>query len=199
MVYHDPLAKVPAVVAGYPGPQRRSPGFNALVMLDILLTAGDSSRFYQNLVKGRKSVIQYEANLGWPFSGPVDYRDPGMYAMYFLYNPQFTGEEVAVQAEQEAARIRDEGVPEEELARARTFLRASRIRQLQGSRVRAALLGQYELIDHAPELINTELNEYLAVSVDAIRDAAARYISPEKRILLDIVPSQAEEPSEVAR
>ena len=199
LVYNDPLAKVPAVVAGYPGPRRRSDEFKALVMLDILLTAGDSSRFYQNLVKGRKSVIQYEANLGWPFSGPADYRDPGVYAMYFLYHPQFTGEEVAAQAEQEVARIRDEGVPEDELARARTYLRASRIRQLQGSRVRAALLGQYEMIDGAPELINTELNEYLAVDAAAIRDAAGRFVSPQKRTLLDIIPSKAGEPSEVVR
>jgi len=199
LVYSDPLAKVPAVVAGYPGPRRRSADFNALVMLDILLTAGDSSRFYQNLVKGRKSVIQYEANLGWPFSGPADYRDPGVYAMYFLYHPQFTGEEVALQAEQEVARIRDEGVPEDELARARTYLRASRIRQLQSSRVRAALLGQYEMIDHAPELINTELNDFLAVGPDAIRDVAARYISPSRRALLDIVPSQPAEPPEAGR
>ncbi len=199
LVYQDPLAKVPAVVAGYPGPARRSADFNAMVMLDILLTAGDSSRFYQNLVKGRKSVIQYEANLGWPFASPMDYRDPGIYGMYFLYNPEFTGQDVVAQAEQEIAAIRDQGVPEDELARARTYLRASRIRQLQSSRVRAALLAQYELIDGHPELINTELDAYLAVTGDQIRDVAARYILPSRRTMLDIIPSAAEEPSEVLR
>lgn len=199
LVYQDPLAKVPAVVAGYPGPARRSADFNALVMLDILLTAGDSSRFYQNLVKGRKSVIQYEANLGWPFASPTDYRDPGVYAMYFLYNPEFTGQEVVAQAEQEIAVIRDQGVPQDELARARTYLRASRIRQLQSSRVRAALLAQYELIDGRPELINTEIDALIAVTGDQIRDVAARYIVPSRRTMLDIVPSAAEEPTEVLR
>jgi predicted Zn-dependent peptidase len=198
-VYHDPLAKVPAVVAGYPGPRRRSPDFNAIEMLDIILTAGDSSRFYLNLVKGRKSVIQYEANLGWPFSSPVDYREPGVYGMYFLYHPGYTGEQIVAQAEEEVARIRDEGVPEEELARARTYLRASRVRQLQSTRVRAALLGQYELIDGNPEYINTELEDYLAVTAEQIRDVAARYIGPEKRILLDIVPGAAPDPEEVLR
>ncbi len=199
LVYNDPLANVPAVVVGYPGPRRRSADFNALVMLDILLTAGDSSRFYQNLVKGRKSVIQYEANLGWPFSGPVDYRDPGVYAMYFLYHPGFTGPEIAAQAEAEVGQIAGEGVPHDELARAQTYLRASRIRQLQSTRARAALLGQYEMIDGNPHYINTELNEFLAVTADRIRDAAARYVRPERRTLLDIVPAAAGQPAEVVR
>ncbi len=199
LVYNDPLANVPAVVAGYPGPRRRSAEFNALVMLDILLTAGDSSRFYQNLVKGRRSVIQYEANLGWPFSGPVDYRDPGMYGMYFLYHPEFTGSEVVAQAEEEVADIANNGVPADELDRARTYLRASRIRQLQSSRVRAALLGQYELIDGNPGHINTELNDFLAVTGDEIRGAASGYITPARRVMMDIVPSAAKSPSEVIR
>lgn len=198
LVYNDPLANVPAVVVGYPGPRRRSDDFNALVMLDILLTAGDSSRFYQNLVKGRKSVIQYEANLGWPFSGPVDYRDPGVYGMYFLYHPGFTGPEIAAQAEAEVGQLARE-VPHDELARAQTYLRASRIRQLQSTRARAALLGQYEMIDGNPHHINTELNDFLAVTADQIRAVAARYVTPERRTLLDIVPSAAGRPTEVVR
>jgi zinc protease len=110
--------------------------------------------------------------------------------MYFLYHPGYTGEQVIVHAEEEVARLRDEGIGADELGRARTYLRASRIRQLQSTRVRAALLGQYELIDGNPELINTELADYLAVTADQIRDAAALYIGPDKRILLDIVPAE---------
>ena len=42
--YKDPLAKVPGVIVGYPGPERGSDDFYALVVLDVLLTGGDSSR-----------------------------------------------------------------------------------------------------------------------------------------------------------
>ena len=69
--YKDPLARVPGVVIGYPGPKRRSPDYYALNMIDAILTAGDSSRFRQDLVKGKQSVIQYEANLGWPFASSL--------------------------------------------------------------------------------------------------------------------------------
>ena len=55
--HKDPLAAVPAVIVGYPGPKRRSPDYYALSMLDAVLTGGDPSRFQQNLVKGKQSVI----------------------------------------------------------------------------------------------------------------------------------------------
>src|SRR5947208_1679796 len=85
-VYKDPLARVPAVIMGWPGPVRRSPDYNALVMADVLFTGGESSRFALNLVKGKQSLLSYEANPGWPFGNASDYKDPGMYAMDLLYN-----------------------------------------------------------------------------------------------------------------
>jgi predicted Zn-dependent peptidase len=187
--YKDKLARVPAVVIGYPGPARRSADFNALVMLDVLLTGGDSSRFQLNLVKGRKSVIQYEANLGWPFASATDYKDPGQYAMMLLYNPSFPSAEIVKQVEEEFARIQNDGVGEAELDRARTYLRSSRIRQIQSSHNRATLLGKYELLDGKPEYINTELNDFLAVTPAQIQAAARKYLDPRKRTVLDIVPA----------
>lgn len=187
--YRDRLAKVPAVVLGYPGPPRRSADYYALAMLDIVLTGGESSRFYQNLVKGRKSVIQYEANLGWPFAGPTDYLHPGKYAMFLLHHPQFTGRQIVAQVEEEIARILKEGVPDKELGRARTFLRAARVRQLESSRARAMLLGQYELLDGDPELLHNELRQFWAVGPEQIRAAAARYLGASQRTVLEIVPA----------
>ncbi len=188
-VYQDKLARVPAVVIGYPGPGRRTPDYNALVMLDILLTGGESSRFQQNLVKGRKSVIQFEANLGWPFAAATDYIDPGQYAMLLLYNPGFKAEQIVEQVEEEIGRIASDGVDPKELERARTYFRSSRIRQLQSSHSRAALLGKFELLDGNPDYINTEMEGFLAVTPAQIQAVAKKYIDPEKRTVLDIVPA----------
>jgi len=187
--YRDTLAKVPAVVIGYPGPVRRSPDYYALTLLDIVLTAGESSRFYQNLVKGRQSVIQYEANLGWPFAGPTDYLHPGRYAIFLLHHPDFRGEEIADHVEQEIARIQNDGVPEAELHRARAFLRSTRLRQLESSRTRATLAGLYELLDGDPDLLNSELDILSELTPAQLRDAAQRYFVPQRRAVLEIVPA----------
>jgi len=194
-VYRDKLAKLSAVVVGYPGPERRSADYYALVMLDIVLTGGESSRFYQNLIKGRQSVIHYEANLGWPFAGASDYLHPGKYTMFLLHRPEFTGRQIVSQVEEEIARIQQEGVPEGELKRARTFLRSSRIRQLESSRMRAMLLGQYELLDQDPELINTELDRFLAVNAAEIRSVSQRYLVASQQSVLEICPAGGGQPA----
>lgn len=194
--YHDRLAKVPAVAMGYPGPPRRSADYNALIMLDLLLTGGESSRFHQELVKGKKSVIQYAANLGWPFSSPADYKDPGLYGIYLLYNPAFTGDQIVAQVEEEIAKVWNDGVDSSELDRARTHLRSSRIQELQSSHARASLLGRFELLDGNPEYINTELNDILAVTAAQIQGAAKQYCDPGKRIVLDILPAGPAAPQE---
>jgi predicted Zn-dependent peptidase len=199
-VHKDPLAQVPAVVIGYPGPVRRSPDFYALGMLDILLTGGESSRFQQNLVKGKQSVIQFEANLGWPFAGPSDYKDPGVYAIFVLHSPAFQGGQIVEQAQEEIARIQKDGVDPNELTRARTFLRAQRIGQLQSSLRRAMLLGQYELLDGDPGHINTEIAQFLAVTPEQIQAAANQYCVPKKRFVLEIVPApKPETPGDPAK
>jgi predicted Zn-dependent peptidase len=195
-VHKDPLARVPGVVVGNPGPPRRSPDFYAMVMLDVILTGGESSRLQQNLVKGKQSVIQYEANLGWPFASPTDYRDPGPYAFFLLYKPNFDGKQIVAQLEEEIANIQKSGVDPKELERARTFLRSYRINLLQTSLSRARVLGQYEILDGKPELINTELDQFLAVTAPQIQAAAKKYVVPSKRTVLDIVPAPKEQPSE---
>ncbi|MEO7649317.1 MAG: pitrilysin family protein, partial [Bryobacteraceae bacterium] len=188
-VYKDPLARVPAVVLGYPGPARRSSDFNALVMADVLLTAGESSRFQQSLVKEKQSVVNFEANLGWPFASATDYKDPGMYAAQMLYNPKFTASQIVDQVQAEFNKLAADGPGKVELERARTFLKAARIRELQTTLTRATLLAQYEMFDGKPELITTELDAYLAVSAEQIQAVVKKYLTPEQRVVLEIAPS----------
>ena len=188
-VHKDAHARVPAVLIGYPGPVRRSPDYYALGMLDAILTGGESSRFQQNLVKGKQSVIQYEANLGWPFAGPQDYKDPSVYAMMLLYNPSFKGPQIVEQAQAELAKIQNEGVDPKELERVKTFVRSARINQIQGALGRAQLLGQFELFDGDAGWINREMDQFMAVTPEQIQAAAKKYLVPGKRTVLDIVPA----------
>lgn len=197
--YSDPLARVPGVVIGYPGPARRTPDYYALNMVDALLTGGESSRFQLDLVKGKESVIQYEANLGWPFASASDYKAPGNYGIFLLYKPNFTAKQIVDQVQDELTRIQKDGVDPKELDRVRTFLRSARINQLQSSLSRAQLLGQYELFDGNPELINTELTDFLAVTPAQIQAAAKKYLTPERRTVLEIVPAPKKGPAKTEK
>ena len=191
-VYKDPLARVPAVIVGWPGPPRRSADYNALVMADVLFTGGDSSRFQLNLVKGKQSILSYEANPGWPFAGASDYKAPALYAMYFLHNPKFTGKDIVEQAQEEVTKLQRDGVDPKELERARTTLRAQRIKELQSTLSRATFLAKYEVFDGNPGLITSELDDFLAVTPAQIQAVVKKYLVPEKRVVLEIQPAPKE-------
>ncbi|MBK9166571.1 MAG: insulinase family protein [Bryobacterales bacterium] len=194
-VVKDPLARVPGVIIGYPGPKRRSEDFYALIMADVALTAGDSSRFQQNLVKGKKAVIQYQADLGWPFASPNDYIDPGFYSMFLLHLPNVPAREIVAQVNEEIARLANDGISDAEIGRLRTFLKAARLTEIQTSLGRAKLLGQYELFDGDPSLIAKELEALLKVTPDQLQAAAAKYLTPERQIVMEVVPAPPARPS----
>jgi predicted Zn-dependent peptidase len=190
-IQKDPLARVPGIIIGYPGPKRRSTDYYALHMIDAILTGGDSSRFRLNLVKGKESVIQYEAELGWPFASALDYRDPEPYAMFLLYKPNFTGDQIVGQVQDEIAKLQNQPVDARELDRVKTLIRAGVIKNLQSSLSRARELAQYAIADGDPELINTELNAALGVTPAQIQAAAKKYLTADKRAVLDIQPAPA--------
>jgi predicted Zn-dependent peptidase len=188
-VQKDPLAQVPAVIVGYPGPRRRSPEYYAIHMIDAILTAGDSSRFRMDLVKGKESIIQYEAELGWPFASWRDYRDPEPYAIFIVHKPNFTGDQIVGQVQEEIAKLQNQLVDAKELERVKTQLRASAIKEMQSSQNRAEALAQFELAEGNAELINTELDRILAVTPAQIQAAAKKYLVSEKRAVLEIQPA----------
>jgi zinc protease len=188
-VYKDPLAKVPAVVVGYPGPKRGSTDFYAMVVIDAILTGGDSSRIYQDLVKEKQSVIQYEAELGWPFARSLDYRDPEPYAAFLLYKPAFTAEQIVNQVQDEISKLQNEPVSAKELERVKTFIRSTGIRELQSPLNRARALAQFELIEGNPDRINSDMEATLAVTAEQIQAAARKYLKADVRTVLSIVPA----------
>jgi zinc protease len=187
--YKDALARVPALMIGYPGPKRRTPDYYALNMIDAILTNGNSARFRMDLLKGKESIVQYESNLGWPFSSYLDYRDPGIYGIFLLYKPNFTADQVVAQVQDEFAKLQNAPIDAQELDRAKTQLRATMIKQLQSSLSRAQQLGQYELADGDAALINTEFEKLLNVSAEQIQAAAKKYLVSAKRTVLAIQPA----------
>jgi predicted Zn-dependent peptidase len=166
LVQKDPLARVPGIIIGYPGPKRRSADYYALHVIDAILTGGDSSRFRLNLVKGKESVIQYEAELGWPFASSLDYRDPEPYAMFLLFKPNFTGDQIVGQVQDEIAKLQNQPVDAKELERVKILIRAAEIKSLQSSLSRAKTPAQ-------------------------IQAAARKYLTADKRAVLEIQPAPA--------
>ena len=109
--------------------------------------------------------------------------------MFLVYKPNFTGDQIVVQVQDEIARLQNEPVAAKELERVKTQVRAGMIKDMQSSLSRAQALAQFQLADGDASLINTELERILAVTPEQIQAAAKKYLVAGKRAVLEIQPA----------
>ena len=185
----DPNARVPALIAGWPAPARHSPDWYAIRMIDAVLTSGDGARLKLQMVKGRQSLLQADANLGWPAATPVDFKEPAEYAAIFVYKPNFSASEILDQYQAEIDRIAREGVGGTELGRVRAVLRFEMASGTQTALSRAKLLGIGELMDGDAGSAEKDAASLLGVTAEQMQAAAKKYLSAGRRDVMIIEPA----------
>lgn len=178
--YEDKLAPFPAFLFGWKIPPRRSPEFLALYLAGKLLYDGDSSRLYQKLVKGDESVIQL-------FGFTDERRGPSSIFVGAIPKPDRDLSQIREVIMEEIRDLARNAPSAAEMQKLANQLINDTVRVRQSSMARAQQLAEHALYDGDPELINSELNELLAVTADQIRDAVAKYLDTENRALLDVV------------
>jgi zinc protease len=184
-VFFDKLAPVPAFALGWKIPERRTPEFYALSLASHLLFEGESARLYQKLVKGDESVVQIQGGID-------ERRGPSGLFIVVIPKPDRDGVQIRTAIFDEIHRLGTEGPSSEEMEKLRNNLFNAAVRSRQSSLFRAQQLAECALYDNDPELFNTDLQNYLDVTADRIRDAVSSYLDTDNRVLLEIVP-QGEE------
>jgi zinc protease len=181
----DKLAPVPAFALGWKIPPRRTPNFYALSLASNLLFEGESSRLYQKLVKGEESVVQIQGGID-------ERRGPSGLFIVVIPKPDRDGAQIRESILKEINELASAGPSAEEMEKLRNNLFNGAVRSRQSSIFRAQQLAEFALYDEDPELFNTDLQNYLDVMPAQIRDAVARYLDTDNRVLLQIVPAPPE-------
>jgi len=180
--YPDPFAQLPALMLGWKAPARRTPDAYALTLASELLLEGESSRLYQKLVKGDESVVAVQGSIG-------ERRGPSSLYLFAIPKPGRTTDEIRRTVNEEIARLASEGPSAEEMEKLRNNLLNDSVRGRQTTMYRAQRLAEYTLYDHDPHLINTEVEHYLSVTPEQIRDVVARYLHTDNHALIEVIPS----------
>ena len=181
--YEDKLAPFPAFLIGWKIPQRRTPEFYALYLAGKLLYDGDSSRLYQKLVKGDESIIQL-------FGFTDERRGPSSIFIGAIPKPEMDLSQIREVIMEEVRDISENGVSAAEMEKLQNQLLNDTIRVRQSSMARAQNIAEFALYDGNPELINSELDDLLAITGDQIKENVAKYLNTENRTLLDVVTKQ---------
>jgi zinc protease len=181
----DKLAPVPAFALGWKILPRRTPEFFALSLASNLLFEGESARLYQKLVKGEESVVQIQGGID-------ERRGPSGLFIVVIPKPDRDGTQIRESILKEINDLASAGPSAEEMEKLRNNLFNGAVRSRQSSIFRAQQLAEFTLYDNDPELFNTDLQNYLDVTPVQIRDAVARYLATDNRVLLEIVPAPPE-------
>ena len=189
----DKLANLPALAIGYHVPPQNSPDFPAMALLVQILQGGDSSRWYQRLVKEKELTLDLTGGLNY-FGNEFDYVGPMIMTTRTTYKPGHTADEILKEMDAVVADLSSKGVTEKELADAKVQYRSNFYSQVESSFGKAHLLSALALFRDDPQQINSLLTPFENVTAAQVKAAAAKYMVATNRTVIDRVPEAKAQP-----
>ena len=181
-IIYDPLAREPRVEMAYHIPSGNTPDNYAMQELASILGQGQSSRFYQHLVKDKQLASDVRV-IADSRIGPS--------LMYISADPRpgVKVEDLERGINDELADMVKNGATEEELAKAKTQLLRRFIEQRRTSLGTANLIGRYAVYFNDPNLINTLVDKQNAVTLEQLNAAAKKYLVRDQRAVVTTFPA----------
>ncbi|MBX3031391.1 MAG: insulinase family protein [Chloroflexi bacterium] len=168
---------------GYRVPAFGTDEYDALEVATQILAGGRGSRLYRRLVREER-VAQDVAAFVLPLVGGAS-----ILAGWVTARPESDAETVERMWHEETDRLASEPVSEDELARARALIESAELGALARVEEVADRLSQATTYFDRPELVNEQLDRYLAVDAPRIQAAAAAVFRPDNRAVITYVPA----------
>jgi predicted Zn-dependent peptidase len=181
--FEDPNIKIPMVVTAYRTPSMKTRDARVLDMISTILSDGKSSRLYKKIVDDKKMALQIGA-----FS--YNQEDYGTYIVYGLPQAPFTSTDIVNEVDAEIVKLQTELISEKDLQKLQNKYENNYVDGNATIDGVAGNLASFYLLYGDVNLINTEIDLYLSITREEIRDIAKKYLNPNQRLLLDYVPSK---------
>lgn len=186
----DPLAPRPALAWAYHVPERGTAEWYAMIMINLMLVAGDDSRFHQSLIQDKGYAGSVGGGINWPLGNAFNYNGPMLWSGYLIHDSAHDPETILADIDAIVDDLQTNTVSDEEFERAKTKLRSSIFNAFGGGN-RVGLidaLATFALFDDNPGRVNTLLSEFETVSPKLIHKTAQEYLRPENRTIITLVP-----------
>ena len=184
----DKLANKPAIAIAYKMPERNTPEYYAMGLIDQMLVQGSDSKLYQSLVqeKGYTGAVNGGINyLGNMF----DYNGPMVWMADLIYDASVPADSIMAQVDKAVTQV-ENNTTEADLKLALVKMRSKLYDEL-GSYYgigKLNLLAAFALFDDDPARINDLENEFKKVTPELIKKTASEYLRPANRTVLIVEP-----------
>ena len=176
--------EMPRVYMAWLSPPMFDAGDAELDLLGDLLANGKTSRLYRTLV--------YERRVALDVSAHQSSRElAGFFLLVATAAPGGSLSDIAAIIDQELQRLIEAGPSESEMERARVQVAAHFMYRLQtvgGFGGKSDQLNAYNVLRGDPGFFPADLSRYREATIVSVRDATARFLGFDRRVILSVVP-----------
>ena len=175
--------QLPRIVVAWVTPPFFAPGDAELDLLAHVLSGGKTSRLYKRLVYDDQIAQDVSA---FQESGELSSK----FEIVATAKPGHSPDELLAAIDQELARVRDAGVDDTELARARTDFLARKAFRLENEGTRADTINEYAHYTHDPAYLEKDVARYESSTAAAMREVARSWLPPGQRVVAAVRPTK---------
>ena len=178
--------QLPAVIQAYQMAEQGSEDYYAMQMLTTLLSSGQSSRFQKEIVDNQQLAIAAG-------SFPLALEDAGVFISFGIMNMGKTPEELQTAMDKEIERVKTELIDDKEFQKLRNQVENSFVSSNSTMRGIAESLADYHVYFGDANLINNEIDRYMAVTKEDLQQVANKYLDPDNRVQLVYLPKSEQQ------
>ena len=173
--------QLPAVIEAYHMPAQGTKDYYALSMLTTLLSGGESSRLTKRLVDKEKIALAVQ-------SIPFDLEDPSLFLLFGIANFGKSPKDIEASIQEEIEKVKTGTITDNELTKIRNQEETSFIEKNSTVQGKAIELANYHVFFGDANLINSEIDKFMAVTKEDLRRVAQQYLTEKNRTVLYYVP-----------
>lgn len=172
-----PNVPFPAVAITYLAPSSKSADIPALRVAELILSGGESSRLYQELVY--KQQLAQEA----AFTGDIRV-DRGLLYFYAIGSEGKTAEELEKSLLAELQKIQTAPVSAKELEKAKNQLITRKVQELETNDGKAIAVERAVAYDGDPKAVNADIQKLQAVTAADVQRVMKKYFTDKNRVVI---------------
>jgi zinc protease len=173
---------LPAILIGYKTPEYKNDDHYALTLLSTILGDGRSSRLERLLVDNEKPLC---VSVG---ASDMTLEDAGVFIVSARVLQGKSPDDVTKALLDAIADVREKGVTEEELKKAKTQVKVALVHERETAERLASQVGEEAVFGGNPDRVNTQLEALEKVTAADVKAVAEKYLQPQRATDLLVKP-----------